>query len=194
MSKAREIVENLDRLGRLTRAVQFSDCLNPAQWEALRYLSQANRYSRTPGALAEFLGATKGTVSQTLSALEEKGLLARIRSESDRRCIDLVLTEAGQALVRRDPLRDLERAVARLDEAALASMNAMLDGLLRDIRSCNESRDFGVCSRCERLVPLDAGAQQAPGYRCGLTGESVGDSDTRKLCANFSCGDQGATG
>ena len=186
MSKAREIVENLDRLGRLTRAMQFSECLNPVQWETLRYLRQANRYSRTPLALASFLGATKGTVSQTLSALEDKGLVTRVRSQADRRCVDLALSESGKSMVERDPLRELEYAVARLDDGALDRIRRMLQGLLRDIQTCHETRNFGVCQRCDKFVPLDHAAQAAGAYRCGLTGESILDVETGKICVNFS--------
>lgn len=191
MGKAREIVENLDRLGRLTRAVQYSECLNPAQWEALRYLGQANRYSRTPGAIASFLGATKGTVSQTLTALEDKGLVTRVRSQSDRRCVDLVLTEAGSSLCQRDPLCALESAVARLDEGALDRVDGMLKTLLHDIEARHQSNHFGVCWRCEMFVPLDGTSDSAGGYRCGLTNESMLDEETSKLCINFAPGEAG---
>lgn len=185
MGKAREIVEYLDRLGRLTRAVQYAECLNPAQWEALRFLGQANRYSRTPGALASFLGCTKGTVSQTLSTLEEKGYVTRVRSEADRRCVDLVLTDAGQALMQQDPLRELEATVGRLEESALERINAMLRDLLQDIQVLSQMRHFGVCRRCDNVVPLDAEANQACGYRCGLTGEPIVDAETGKICMSF---------
>src|SRR3546814_3015773 len=71
---AQRVIVLLDRLSRLTRELQFVDGLNPAQWEALRFLATANKYSRPPPALAEYLGATKGTVSQNLIAPESKGL------------------------------------------------------------------------------------------------------------------------
>ena len=88
------ISELLDRVGRVTRGLQFVDGLSPAQWEALRFLARANRYSRGPSALAEFLGTTKGTISQTLIALENKGYLRRRRGARDKRSVDLELTAA----------------------------------------------------------------------------------------------------
>lgn len=57
------IVELVNRLGRAVHCMQFARGLNPAQWEALRFVVRANRYSRTPSALAGFLGTTKGTAS-----------------------------------------------------------------------------------------------------------------------------------
>src|SRR3546814_5148487 len=43
---AQRVIVLLDRLSRLTRELQFVDGLNPAQWEALRFLATANKYSR----------------------------------------------------------------------------------------------------------------------------------------------------
>ena len=42
----------INRLERIARAGAGAGALNPAQWEALRYLGRANRFSRTPAALA----------------------------------------------------------------------------------------------------------------------------------------------
>ena len=74
---ARMIAWPLERLARVMRAREHEDGLNPAQREALRYLARANRFSNTPGALTRYLGATKGTISQTVMALERKGLIAK---------------------------------------------------------------------------------------------------------------------
>ena len=70
---AREAAFLIDRLERLTRGRESGGGLNPAQWEALRFLSHANRFSRTPAALADYLGSTRGTISQTLIALQLNG-------------------------------------------------------------------------------------------------------------------------
>ena len=43
---AQRVILLLDRLSRLSRELQFVDGLNPAQWEALRFVAQANKYSR----------------------------------------------------------------------------------------------------------------------------------------------------
>ena len=73
-STALEAAYLIGRLDRLARSGINVAGLNPAQWDALRYLSRANRFSRTPAALADYAGSTRGTISQTLIALEQKGL------------------------------------------------------------------------------------------------------------------------
>ncbi|MCC6205883.1 MAG: MarR family transcriptional regulator, partial [Hyphomicrobiales bacterium] len=92
---ALEAARLIDRIERLVRSGVTVHGLNPAQWEALRYLARANRFSRTPAGLAAYLGSTRGTVSQTLIALEQKGFVARQASDRDRRSIDLSLTAKG---------------------------------------------------------------------------------------------------
>ena len=58
----------IERLGRLLQTEEQETGLNPAQWQALRFLGRANRFSRTPATVADYLGSTRGTVSQTLIA------------------------------------------------------------------------------------------------------------------------------
>ncbi|CAH2394963.1 hypothetical protein [Mesorhizobium ventifaucium] len=58
--EALEAAHLIDRLERLARSGEQSGRLNPAQWDALRYLARANRFSRTPAALANYLASTRG--------------------------------------------------------------------------------------------------------------------------------------
>src|SRR3546814_12965729 len=106
----------LARTARLIAGDGHSAGLKPVQWQALRYLAIANRFSRTPGALAAWLGQTKGTVSQTVGALERKGLVERTGDPDDRRLVRLSLTEAAHAMPGRAPDRiamsTLERPTA----------------------------------------------------------------------------------
>ena len=93
----------LERLTRLIRAGEHGGGLNPAQWSALRYLARCNRFSNSPAALTRYLGATKGTVSQTLIALERKGLIAKSARPGEARSLVLTLTPAGEKLLADDP-------------------------------------------------------------------------------------------
>ncbi len=68
----------IERIGRLIGSESHANGLQPVHWEALRYLSKANRFSQTAAALTAYLGLTKGTVSQSLKALEAKGLVRKL--------------------------------------------------------------------------------------------------------------------
>jgi DNA-binding MarR family transcriptional regulator len=101
-------VQSLERLTRLIRADEHTGDLNPAQWSALRYLSRCNRFSNAPAALTRYLGATKGTVSQTLIALERKGLIEKSVRPGEARSVILSLTEEGEKRLLADPWNILD--------------------------------------------------------------------------------------
>ncbi len=187
---AQRVIVLLDRIGRLTRELQFADGLNPAQWEALRFLAQANKYSRSPTALADYLGATKGTVSQTLIALESKGLITRCKKTEDRRQVDLCLTEAGQAMLGKDPMQTLEQATMDVADELGAEMVKGLSRLLHDLQTRNQINEFGVCQDCSlfcvnsqaALAALDVGPVNGT---CGNTGETIDVAEKTKICVNY---------
>ena len=91
----RMIAWPLERLARVMRAREHEGGLNPAQWEALRFLARANRFSDSPMALTRYLGATKGTISQTLMALERKGFITKSLRPGKRKSLRLGLTAEG---------------------------------------------------------------------------------------------------
>jgi DNA-binding MarR family transcriptional regulator len=171
----------LERIGRLLRGVRHrNERLNPAQWEALRYLGRANRYSRTPTALTHYLGATKGTVSQTVIALERKGLLRRATDPRDRRGIRLGLTARGRANLEHDPMVDLLDAV---NPALLERLESDLSDLLFHLQRRNQHRPFGQCGTC-RFFRRGAALGEAGGpNRCGLTLEPLADFEAEQICA-----------
>ena len=73
----------LERMGALIHQSVRDDAarhgLQPIHVQVLGYLTRANHYSDLPIAVSEFFGITRGTVSQTLTLLEGKGLLTKRR-------------------------------------------------------------------------------------------------------------------
>jgi len=184
---AQRVILLLDRLGRLTRELQFVDGLNPAQWETLRFLAQANRYSRTPTALAEYLGATKGTVSQTLISLESKGLVDRCKKTCDRRQVAITLTEAGEAMLHRDPMRTLEKAICEMTADCGGALVTGLSRLLTELQHRREVMHFGVCEDCTMFCKEHGKPKTTNNEpkRCGMTGETLADGECLQLCVNY---------
>lgn len=75
--------------------------LTDAQWKPL-WMLQTGRAS-TANELAREMMVDAGAITRMLDRLEAKGLLERLRSESDRRVVHLRLTEAGVAAVAQVP-------------------------------------------------------------------------------------------
>ena len=106
-----------------------------AQTQILYLLAQQDGLSQLE--LQQALGIQSGSVSELISKLECKGLVARGRDEADRRRVTLRLTEAGRAaLARRAQRPDVAVRYSRLtpqDRAQLAELlEKVIDGWKED--------------------------------------------------------------
>ena len=181
-SPAPRIAALLDRLARLGRVERFRRGLNPTQVDALDYIAVANRYSRNPSALADFLGSTRGTVSQTLIALERKGLIARRTNSRDGRGITLELTRAGQVRVESGDESPVERAARALSGAHQTVLAGLLADVLAEAQRQNSFRAFGMCATCLHFRRAGAPTAADGPHLCGLTREPLSDSDSLLIC------------
>jgi len=172
----------IDQIGNMTRAELRSGHnpynLQPVHLQALKYIKRANRYSNIPQGLTEYLGQTKGTVSQSLILLQRKGLIERYMDESDKRQVRLVLSEKGEQLLKEMLMAsDWQTATKNLSPAKLKTAVLVLKDTLNNLQSLQDGKTFGVCNTC-----LYCRQESQRIYRCGLTGEKLGVSETRKIC------------
>src|SRR5579875_203662 len=179
--EAMEAAHLIDRLERLARAGEQAGGLNPAQWEALRYLSRANRFSRTPAALAEYFNSTRGTVSRTLASLEEKGYVTRSASRRDGRSVEFSLSRAGEQMVKHDPLVAIAEHIEAATGGALADVLDRLRATLRRAIAHNGGRAFGACYTCRHFRAHTRPRSAIP-HHCGLLDEPLSESDSRAIC------------
>lgn len=179
---SRHAARLINRLDRLARAADHRGGLNPAQRDALRYLDRANRFSRSPAALAEYLGATRGTVSQSLIALEAKGYVTREPHPRDRRAVTLGLTAAGRAVLREDAgVALLAEAVAAGAGAEAATLARLLEATLAAAIARNGGRAFGICRTC-RHFRAKAHAGTVRPHHCALLDAPLGEADAGATC------------
>ncbi len=172
----------LERLMRLMRGSEHVGELNPAQWEALRYLARANRFSDSPGALTRYLGSTKGTVSQTIKALERKGLVAKTRRENEGRSVCLTLTDTARSVLANDPLAAFSRTIDDLNGKTKRRLWKGLRKLLEAELTRQEQPEFGVCSSC-RYYREKGHAAELPGpHACMFFEAGLSDVDVTLIC------------
>ena len=169
----------LERLGRLMQSRGHELGLKPVQWEALRYLSRANRFSRTPSGLTAYLGSTKGTVSQTLIALEGKGLIRKKADPGDRRAVRLELTAAGRRALESDPLEEFAESLAALGKTGEGALERQLTALLSERLEQTEGRPFGICRTCTHF---EKKAPEGKPHRCGLLDVPLSAEDAEQIC------------
>ena len=178
-----EIAELLIHIGRSSRGEDLASPLTAAQWTCLRFFARANRVSRTPSAFASFQVTTRGTASQTIKTLEEKGLLARFRSDRDGRSVRLEITEQGHETLNADPLADLMRLIDLIKPKERAAFLATLSLLSETLAGLKGAQAFGTCKACTHYTSSDGG-----GY-CDCIAAELAPDDVGKLCVNFGSGD-----
>jgi DNA-binding MarR family transcriptional regulator len=169
----------LTRFARILAAEGYGLRLQPVQWQALRYLASANRFSRTAKGLTAWLGQTKGSVSQSLIILETKGLIARESDKADGRIVRLDLTQAGHDLLSRAPESLARRMLGHLPDDKQAEFTHLIDTMLKEEIKSKGGRPFGVCHECryfERAPVSDAG------HYCRLLEVDLSEDESLLIC------------
>ena len=181
----RELAELMEQIGRIAYSARSQGGLTPAQWTALRFFSRANRFSRTVSAFAEFHSTTRGTASQTVKGLVQRGYLTRCRSDRDARSSSLETTQKTLAALEDDPLEDLAQAAGVVSERARATLAVHLTLVLGKLAARRGRRYFGSCTSCAHLQGAGfAGAE----YFCGLVGEKLAATEIGEVCVKFQPG------
>lgn len=185
---SRAIAELVFHLGRIATGEGLVEGLTAAQWAALRYFAQANRFSQTPSAFAAFHGTTRGTASQTIKSIETLGYLTRMRSEDDRRSVRLVLTEKARDILVNDPLGSLVRAADSLPQSVRGHFANTLQRMLGHVTQERGKPPFGTCTSCQYLESNDCSREGQAPYECGLTSDPLLLEELDGICINFVSG------
>jgi len=184
----RVVADLIAQLGRIAHGEGFVGGLTPAQWSVLRYLSRANRFSRTVSAFAEYHATTRGTASQTIKSLVNQGYLTRTRSERDGRSARLDVTEKGKTALADDPFEILARAAGVLSPTARGSLERALQRMVRHVAQEYGKCPFGTCPSCLYLRGDGSCAEGGPPYECGLLDEPLEEAELDQVCVNFEPG------
>lgn len=148
--------------------------------EVLTYLQHSNRYSDTTQALSDYLGQTKGSISQTVGFLEGEGYLKRTRDKSDKRVFHLTPLPKARRLVQEFETKFYgEIEIETLSEKSLGEALAKL-------QRKNGLTSFGLCAGCRHNSNPSAHK-----FVCGLTGETLSVEDTNLRCREFTVRDAG---
>lgn len=81
-------------------------------------VAMAEQGAMTASALARSVYLSPSTIVGILDRLEQKGLAERRRSQRDRRVVEVFLTAAGEALIRKNPSSLQENLAAALQDLA----------------------------------------------------------------------------
>ena len=141
--RAEALAELVDQASRAVYSASYMAGLNPAQWNALRYLSSAQPSGRSIKAFSTYHRVTDSAASQTISALARKKLVVKHPDPDDGRAFRLELTPAGLQLLAADPLRHLAAAFEARSEAELRVAGLILTKVVRSITAAMSQAGSG---------------------------------------------------
>jgi DNA-binding MarR family transcriptional regulator len=183
--RERAVAELVAQLGRMTYGESFAKRLTPAQWTALRYFSRANRFSRTTSAFAEFHATTRGTASQTIKSLAQKGYLTRKRSKTDGRSVHFNLTHKTKKMLSDDPIEALVDAAGALSKSDYSTVARCLERMLSKLAQQGGKCLFGMCANCKYFQKDDRCQKNESVYICTLMDEPLKEAEIEQLCVSF---------
>lgn len=177
-----DLFDLIERIAALIRSEERKKCtavgLQTVHLQALNYLSRCNKYSNTPGALTNYLGMTRGTVSQSLSLLEKKGYIKKTANINDRRVIHLELLPEGKTILEQaQPAELFIKAAAMMEKKGdITNYETVFANILTALQKANQSQSFGICKTCHYFTTMD------DSFLSGVTKEPLFESDSEKIC------------
>ncbi len=180
-----DVYAPIERMVALIRSEERRRCteigLQPVHLQVLDYIARCNRYSDTPAALANYLGMTRGTVSQTLLLLERNGYIEKITDTQDKRIIHLKLSPDGEAILNKArPTNLFENANQIFSQNEFLNHEDSFLNALLALQKANQSQSFGLCKTCKYFM------QSNNEFTCGLTKQPLSQSDSQKICQEHS--------
>jgi MarR family transcriptional repressor of emrRAB len=174
-----DVFELIERMSALIRSEERKKCtelgLQPVHLQVMDYLSRCNRFSDTPAAVTNYLGMTRGTVSQTLLLLEKKGYIKKTPDQNDRRMVHLSLLAEGYVILNQARPVDLYSQASAIFNENESQENVFVNALTA-LQKANKSQSFGLCKTCKYFTST------MEGFVCGLTKEQLSQVDSEKIC------------
>ncbi|MBT3811428.1 MAG: MarR family transcriptional regulator [Gammaproteobacteria bacterium] len=176
-----KLIERISTLLRAEQRKKYSALgLQPVHVQTLDYLANCNRFSDTPAAVTDYLGLTKGTVSQTLQVLERKGYLEKIQDLIDKRIVHLKILPWGQQLLKSiTPFDVFIKAEQAIANKQFDSISAALYQALVALQNANDTNSFGHCKNCITF------SEQDDHYYCLLMQQPLEQADLEKICREY---------
>jgi DNA-binding MarR family transcriptional regulator len=187
MNLAREAIELLGQVARILWFEGTKHGMRDREWMALRFLSRANRFSRTPSALASYVGTTRGTASFIIGELERLGYVERKRSTKDKRSVTLSVTQQGKKFLARDPVNGLVEAIDVLDDDSKIRFRDTLRHVLDQADAAEQRHHTDVCKRCIFLREDRTSSENRTTveFTCRLFRAPIAEAEIDLLCTSF---------
>ena len=146
----RRIIRAIDLRSR--RLMQQAGLTGP---QLLVLQALGNNEQMSAGDLAREINLSQGTVTSILDRLEKRGLIQRVRSESDRRKVFVTLTVHGQEQLARAPTLLQEHFIERFSKLKDWEQHQILASLQR-LAEMMDAQDIDAAPVLDTRQELDA--------------------------------------
>lgn len=182
----RHVLTGLAKLGLALRHEAWAAAgprgLSPTQSQVLAVLARG--HGPRLGALAEELGVTDATASDSVAALVAKGLVRKTRSAADGRALRLELTAAGRREAQRASQWPdaLLAAAAELDPDEQGLFLRLVTKLIRRLQLEGRIPPARMCASCRFFRPHAYPGSAQP-HHCAFVDAPFGERELRLECA-----------
>ncbi|MEQ9401513.1 MAG: MarR family winged helix-turn-helix transcriptional regulator [Longimicrobiales bacterium] len=187
----------LSKVGLALREQAWKDTaprgLNPTQAQVLVVLARRGPAGLRLAAIADQLGVSAPTASDSVSALEAKGLIAKGPDPDDGRALAITLTDEGRSAAGR--LAEwpdlLLEAVDVLDPAEEGVLLRALMKVIRGLQERGRIAPSRMCVTCRFFRPHAHDDPSAP-HHCAFVDAAFGDRSLRVDCLDHEEAEEGA--
>lgn len=179
----------LSKLGLALREQSWRDAgprgLNPTQTQSLMTLARVGTEGARLSTVAEHLGVSAPTASDSLAALAKKGLVRKTRDPADRRARVLTLTEEGRR-VAGELAEWPDLLLESVDVLSAEEEGILLRSLLKMIRELQVRGRIApsrMCVTCRYFRPGVHDNPEAP-HHCEFVDLPFGDRELRVDCTD----------
>lgn len=179
--------DGLERLATVLRSDQWSAAnavgLNPTQAHVLSFLAGRGEAGLRVRTIAEQLGVTQPTATDSIAALERKGLVAKGPDARDARAVAVRVTPAGRDAVRATGLATMatQTALAALSAAEQADLLLLIVKLIRSLQVAGAVPEQRTCVSCRHFRPNAHPGADAP-HHCAFVNAAFGTRHLRLDC------------
>ncbi len=183
----RRLREGLDRIAAAMRADEWGVAeeagLTPTQLHALTFIAGRGDAGLRLRAVAEHLGVTQPTATNSIAALARKGLVAKLPEAQDKRAVAIRVTPAGCDVVRAIGLAmtSAERALETLTPQEQQTLLALVIKTIRALQQAKAIPPQRLCVTCRHFRPYAHEDAELP-HHCALVDAAFGGRHLRLDC------------
>lgn len=190
----RRLRDGLERLALVLRTEQWDAAsaigLTPAQLHILSFLAGRADNGCKVKDITRHLGVSQPSATDSVTALERKGLVAKRASIADARAVTVAITADGLAAVKAasTALTASEQALAALPVAEQASMLLHLMSVIRSLQIAGAISEQRMCATCRHFRPHAYPGAPHP-HHCAFVNAAFGTGHLRLDCREHELAD-----